>query len=93
MSQSPNSLSQYVAENTRLVPKTEELSAVYQNGAQKTLILRQPTRIEHKNPFNIVSQSELSITSPESSANQNRVLRHPRALLSATVEDPSRLSA
>ena len=36
------------------------------------------------------SQSESSTTSPESSANQNRAVRHPRAL-SARVEDPSRL--
>ena len=55
---------------------------------------RQPIRIEHEkpsnfvsqsesgmeNPLNFVSQSEPSITSPESSVNQNRVLRHPRAL-------------
>ena len=33
-----------------------------------------------KIPFNSVSQSESSNTSTESSANQNRVLRHPRAL-------------
>ena len=33
-----------------------------------------------KKPFNFVSQSESSFRSPESSANQNRVLRHPRAL-------------
>ena len=55
---------------------------------------RQPIRIEHEEPshfvsqpqsntektFNFVSQSISSITSPESSANQNRALRHPRAL-------------
>ena len=33
-----------------------------------------------KKPSDFVSQSEPSITSPESSANQNRVLRHSRAL-------------
>ena len=44
------------------------------------------------------SQSQSSITSPESSANQNRVLRNPSRHyvtleLSARGEDPSRLSA
>ena len=49
---------------------------------------RQPIRIEiprlsaanqNRDPSALGSQSESSITSPESSANQNRVLRHPRA--------------
>ena len=73
-----HSLSLYNAEHTRLVPKTEELSAANQNRA-----LRHPSS-QPKTPFNFVSQSESSITSPESSANQNRAselsLRHPRAL-------------
>ena len=60
----------------------------------KPMNCRQPIRIEHekpshfvsqsesstKKPFNFVSQSEPSITSPDLSANQNRVIRHPRAL-------------
>ena len=37
---------------------------------------RQPIRIEHY-VNRVVSQSESNITSPESSANQNRALRHP----------------
>ena len=43
----------------------------------------------------VVSQSESSITSPESSANQNQALRRHYVTreLSARVEDPSRLSA
>ena len=49
-------------------------------------------------PTRLGSQSESSITSPESSANQNRVLRNPSRHyvtreLSARGEDPSRLSA
>ena len=79
MNHSTHFLSSYIAENTRLVPKAEELSAANQNRARKTLILRQPIRIEHEKPFNFVSQSESSITSPESAANQNRILRHPGA--------------
>ena len=63
-----HSLSLYIAEHTRLVPKTEELSAANQNR-----VLRQPSQT----PFNFFNQLETSITSPESSANQNRVLRHP----------------
>ena len=57
---------------------------------EKALQLRQPIRIEYY-VTRVVSQSESSITSlgshsnssitsTESSANQNRVLRHPRAL-------------
>ena len=68
MSQSLNSLFSYIADHTQLVPKTEELSEANQIRARKTLTLRQPIGIEHeKNPS-------------KSSANQNRVLRHPRAL-------------
>ena len=79
MSQSPNSLFLYIAENTRFVPKTEELSAVNQNRARKTLILHQPIRIEHEKTLQR-SQSESCITLLESSANQNRVSRLPIAL-------------
>ena len=80
MSHSAHSLSLCIAEHIQLVPKNEELSAANQNRERKTLMLRQPIKIEHEKPSNFVSQSESSITSPESSANQNRVLRHPRAL-------------
>ena len=75
-----HSLSLYIVEHTRLVPKTEELSAANQNRAQKTPILRQPIRIEHAKTLQllqpirieyyvtrIVSHSESSITLPESS--------------------------
>ena len=80
MSYSTHSLSLYIAEHTQLVSKTEELSASNQNRAGKTIILHQPIRIEHekilqlRQPIRIeyyvtrlVSQSESSITSPESS--------------------------
>ena len=82
---------EYIAEHTLLAPKTKKLSAANKNRARKTLILRQPIRIEHeKYPST-------------SSANQSRVLRQPSRQpirieyyvtreLSATVEDPSRLS-
>ena len=40
----------------------------------------QPIRIELEKLLNFVSHSESSITSPELSANQNRVLRHSEAL-------------
>ena len=92
MSHSAHSLFSYIAGHTRLLRKTEELSAANQNRARKTLILRQPIRIEHeKKPST-------------SSANQNRVLRHPTRQpirienyvtreLSARVEHPSRLWA
>ena len=73
-----HSLSLYIAEYTRLVPKTEKLSAANQNR-----VLRHPSQT----PFNFVSQSESSTTSTKPSANQNRALchpsralRHPRAL-------------
>ena len=84
-----HSLSLYIAEHTRLVPKAEELSAANQNR-----VLRRPSQT----PFNFVNQSESSITSPESSANQNRVLRHPSRHyvireLSVRIGDPSRFSA
>ena len=91
MSHSAHSLSLYIAEHTQLVSKTEELSAANQNRARKALVLRQPIRTEHeKNPST-------------SSANQNRVFRHPSRQpiriefyvtreLSAQVEVPSRLS-
>ena len=84
-----HSLSLYIAEHTRLVPKNENFSAANQNR-----VLRHPSQT----PFNFVSQSESSITSPESSANQKRVLRHPSCHyvsreLSARVEDPSRLES
>ena len=104
MSHSADSLSLYIAKHTRLVPKTEELSAANQDRARRTPILRQSIRIEHEKPFNFVSQSQSSITSPESSAYHNRVSRHPSRQpiriecyvsreLSARVEVPSRLSA
>ena len=83
-----HSLSLYIAEHTRLVPKTKKLSA------NQNRVLRHPSQT----PFNFVSQSESSITSPESAANQNRALRHPSRHyvtreLSARVEYRSRLSA
>ena len=43
-----HSISLYNAEHTRLVPKTEELSAANQNRTRKTPILRQAIRIEHE---------------------------------------------
>ena len=46
----------------------------------KTKKTRQPIRIEHEKPLNIVSQSESSITVPEKTQT-----------VSARVEDPSRL--
>ena len=48
MSHSAHSLSLYIAEHTGLKPKTEELSAANQIRARKTLILRQPIRIERE---------------------------------------------
>ena len=49
-------------------------------GHKKHLYFVSQSESSTKEPFNIVSQSESSITSSESSANQNRVLRHSRAL-------------
>ena len=66
MSHSAQSLSLYIVEHTRFVLKTNQLSAANQNETRKII--------------NFFSQSESSNTSPETSANQNRVLRHPRAL-------------
>ena len=53
---------------------------------------------QNREPSALGNQSESSITSPESSANQKRVLRLPSCHyvtreLSARPEDPSRLSA
>ena len=80
MSHSAHYLSLYIAEHTQLVPKTKKMSAANQNRPRKTLILRQPIRIEHETPLQlrqpikieyyvtrVVSQSESSITSLESS--------------------------
>ena len=67
-----HSPSLYTAKRTRLVSKTEKLSA-----ANQKRVLRHPSQT----PFNFVSQSESSITSPESSTNQNRALRHPNRAL------------
>ena len=87
MNHSPHSLSLYIAEHTRLLPKIEKLSAANQKRTQKTLLLRQPmTRarktLQLRKPIRIeyyvVSQSGSSITS---SANQDRVLRHPSSRL------------
>ena len=75
------SISQYIADSSRQHPR---LSAANQNrvtavvsqsdsNTEKTHQLRQPIRIEYY-VTRVVSQSESSITSPESS------LRHPRAL-------------
>ena len=75
LSHSPHSLCLYIAEHTHLEPKIDKLSAANQNRARKSLILRQPIRIEYY-VTRVVSQSESTITSPKSSANQNRVLRH-----------------
>ena len=66
-----HSLSSYIVEHTRLVPKTK--------AANQNRLLHHPSR-QPREPFNYVSQSESSITSPKSSANQNRALRHSRAL-------------
>ena len=69
-------------------------SAPYPN----TLPTRQPIRIEHYvTPSALGSQSKSSITSPESSANQNRVLRNPSRHyvtreISARGGDPSWLA-
>ena len=91
LSPSAHFLSLYIAEHTRLVPKTRKKWAANQNWARKKSV-------------NFVSQSESSSTSTESSANQNGVLRHPshqpiriKSYVtrepSARVEDPPRLSA
>ena len=65
-------ISLYIAEHTRLVPKTEKLSAANQNR-----VLCHPSQT----PFNFVSQSESSLTSPESHiTSPESSLRHPRAL-------------
>ena len=76
----PHSLTLYITEHTRLVPQIEKLSSANQNRARKTLILCQPIKIEHEKTLQlrqpirieyyvtrVVSQSESSITSPESS--------------------------
>ena len=41
----------------------------------------------------VVSQSESNITSPESSANQNRVLRHPSRTPESSLRHPRALGA
>ena len=80
MSHSAHSLSLYISEHNGLVPKTEELSPANENGASKTLILRQPIKIEHLKTFQlrqpikieyyvtrVFSHSESSIASRDSS--------------------------
>ena len=71
-------LSLCIADHTQLVPETKILSSTNQNLARKKTL-------------NFVSHSKSSITSPESSANQNRVLHHARAL--GFGGRPPRLSA
>ena len=78
MSQSPKSLSYYIAERSRLVPKTEKLSVTNQNWAQKTLILRQPIRFEKKKNHQIRQPI--------------RIEYYITRDLSARVEIPSQLS-
>ena len=46
----------------------------------QNLILSEANQKRAPKTLSFFNQSELIITSPESSANQNRVLRHPRAL-------------
>ena len=58
---------------------------------RKTLTFVRQSESTTENALIFVSQSESSITSTESSANQNQVLCHRE--LSARAEDPSRLSA
>ena len=80
LSYSKHSLSLYIAEHTRIVPKIAKLPAANHNRARKTLKLRQPNIIEHgrtlrlRQPIKIESyvtrvgsQSESKIASPESS--------------------------
>ena len=99
-----NSLSLRFTEHTCLVLEAEKTSAVCNNWAQKHSNFFSQSESSAKKLFNFLSQSEPSITSPESSANQNRLLRHPSCQpirikyyvpceLSAMVEDPSRFSA
>ena len=59
MSHSAHSLSLYTAEHTQLMPKTEELSAANQNRARKTLVLRQPIRIEHERTLQLRQPIEI----------------------------------
>ena len=105
----------YLNTLSRTIPYLNTLSRTHLACAQNRRIVGSQSKSSTKKPFNFVSQSESSITSPESSANQNRVLHHSAANqirvlrntsrqpirieyyvtreLSATVEDPSRLSA
>ena len=66
MSHSAQSLPLYIAEHTQLVPKTEKLTQPIRIEHEKTFQLRQPIRIEYYVTL-VVSQSESSITSPQSS--------------------------
>ena len=105
----------YLNTLSRTIPYLKTLSRTHPACAQNRRIVGSQSESSTKKPFNFVSQSESSITSPESSANQHRVLHHSAANqirvlrntsrqpirieyyvtreLSATVEDPSRLSA
>ena len=77
MSHSAHYLSLYIAEHTQLVLKNEEVSAANQNRARRTLILRQPIRIEHETPPQLRPRI--------------RIEYYVTRELSARVEDPSRL--
>ena len=95
MSLSAHSLFLYIAEHTRLVPKTEELSAANQNRA-----LRHPSQAPESSanqnraltsPLSntrVISQSESSITSPSQSESS---ITSPES--SARAEDPSWLGS
>ena len=77
----PNcTLSLYIAKHTLLVLKSKKMSEFNHNRASKTVKLRQPIRVEHEKPWSFGSQSDLSITALSLAANQNRALRHPKAL-------------
>ena len=84
MSHSTQSLSLYIAEHARLVPRTKQLSATNQNRARGTLILRQPIRIEHEKtlPCRQPIRNECYVTQPI------KIEPNVTRELSATVEDP-----
>ena len=66
-----NTLSRLVPDSSRQQPRLH----IFPDSATKTTLGKTEHYVNR-----VVSQSESSITSPESSANQNRALRHPRAL-------------
>ena len=72
------------------IPYLNTLSRTHPACAENRRIVGSQWKSSTKNPFNFVSQSESSITSPELSAKKNRVLHHSAASQVQVLRNTSR---